>query len=82
MLTWLTEALREVVLREGMDCFTNLLPSPQDRLEVARYMAGVLEVHQERVEYLHLRHKPDLKQSGGLVQVGRVYLEMLEALSY
>ena len=75
---FLTEALREGILREGMDCFCNLLANPADRLAVARRLAGMLDVSQERVEYMFSRHKPDLRLQGGTLQVGRIYLDELD----
>jgi len=75
---YVTEIQRELILREAMDCFCNVLPSSDDRLAVARRIAIIVDVHQDKVEYLHVRHKPDLKPHAGSLQVGRIYLDELD----
>jgi len=75
---YVTENQRELILREAMDCFCNVLPAPDDRLAVARRIATIIDVQADKVEYMHLRHKPDLKPQGGSLQVGRIYLDELD----
>lgn len=75
---YLTEAQRELVLREGMDCFCNLLAAADDRLAVAKALAAILGVSHDKLLYMHERHKPELKPRGGVVQVGRMYLDEID----
>lgn len=75
---YLTDALREAILREGMDCLCNMLPDPADRAAVAGRLAGMLDVSHERVEYMLSRHKPEVKLQAGTLQVGRIYLDELD----
>ena len=49
---YLTEAVRQRIVREGMDCFSNLLPVPGERLLVARRLAAVVDVPQDQVDIL------------------------------
>ena len=75
---YLTEAQRELILREAMDCFCNVLPAPEHRLLVSLRLAGIIDVPQDKVEYMHVRHKPQLKPQRGHVQVGRIYLDEID----
>jgi midasin len=75
---YLTEALREGLLREALDCFCNMLPHAEDRLAVSRRLAAMVDISQDRVEHMLTRHKPDLKPQAGTLQVGRIYLDELD----
>jgi len=75
---YLTENQRQLILREAMDCFCNVLPVAEQRLLVALRLASIIDVPRDKVEHMHARHKPQLKPQRGHVQVGRIYLDEID----
>ena len=73
---FMTERQRELVLKEAVDCFCNMINNEADRVTIAKRLGLILNLHEQKVEFMLEKSVPEVNIQKDHLKVGRVFLDV------